>query len=418
MEGICILNMFFPYWVYIKNNLAKLFFLLSLSAVLCSLGLLCVNHVIAFNQRLDVYRYYGLDKGILYNMNYGMDKYNITDEEAENIRKTMLSMEEIEHVEYLSETSSVLLREEIKNSYIYTIPFKADTISFPWKIIKGNIPRNKNEICVSSNFIGRYNVGDDIVVTVNYFTALSPSGTDSGVYGKESRQSKACFTITGFFDENAYMPPSEECSFSYDLSSWNDSNTAYAFAIELTSDDGKKIEFLSNYNYLYILPKKHADIKNLANMLPKVIKGGTAYDFNHYVEFCYNDNRAVNDMCNIFLLSTIVLTMSVLISYTVIQLSIFKRDMIIYYLEGCTWKRAVGTSCFATLPIMILGMLCGVILYKYFPLFRIITNGSYIYTIQAVLIVIGVAVSVFTILCLLFYLFAIRQSPIEIIREE
>ena len=54
-------------------------------------------------------------------------------------------------------------------------------------------------------------------------------------------------------------------------------------------------------------------------------------------------------MVNVFFVAMAGLTISVLVPYTIIQLSIFKRDMVVYFLEGCTWKRAVGISRFRNL---------------------------------------------------------------------
>ena len=214
------------------------------------------------------------------------------------------------------------------------------------------------------------------------------------------------------------MPPTDEYTFRDMITCTEGLPYACAFAKSVMLDDGTFIYFRKNYDYINISLKSSSDIEKLKKEIPEIIGRGTAYDFNHYVDLCYNDNKDVNDMVNVFFVAMAVLTISVLVSYTIIQLSIFKRDMVVYFLEGCTWKRAVGISCFATLPAMLLGMVSGILIYRFASIYKDMTNGSYIFTGRAIAIVCTAIILVYFLLVGLFYIYASRQSPIETIRSE
>ena len=402
--------MILPYFKYIKDNFLKTVFLFFLSSILCSLGLFCVNHYIGLNHRLDVYRYYGLDKGLLYTPGYGMGIFDVTDERAEEVLKRINSLDEVEQAEYLFWTSSVVIDDiSLGNarSNLDVIPLSNSEQELPWRIIQGDVPKDANELLITSNFRGLYNVGDVL---------------NCRVYGRDSEgeriKSEGTFIIVGFFDEDSYMPPTDEYTFRDMITCTEGLPYACAFAKSVMLDDGTFIYFRKNYDYINISLKSSSDIEKLKKEIPEIIGRGTAYDFNHYVDLCYNDNKDVNDMVNVFFVAMAVLTISVLVSYTIIQLSIFKRDMVVYFLEGCTWKRAVGISCFATLPAMLLGMVSGILIYRFASIYKDMTNGSYIFTGRAIAIVCTAIILVYFLLVGLFYIYASRQSPIETIRSE
>lgn len=403
--------MILPYFKYIKDNFLKTVFLFFLSSVLCSLGLFCVNHYIGFYHRLDVYRYYGLDKGILYTPEYGTNIFDVSDERAEEVLDKINSLDGVRNADYLYWTSSLIV-EDVSSGHVSSsidvIPLSDCEQSLPWKIIKGKEPQSTNELLVTSNFMGLYDVGDEIKCKI---------------YGSDSKGNSIFeagdFIIVGFFDEDSYMPPTDEYTFRDAIGLITGVTPfAYAFAKQVKADNGNLVFFDKYYDCINVTPRSYSDIEKLKKEIPEIIGRGTAYDFNHYVDLCYNDNKVVNDMVNVFFVAMAVLTISVLVSYTIIQLSVFKRDMVVYFLEGCTWKRAIGISCFATLPAMLLGMVSGILIYRFASIYRDMTNGSYIFTGKAIVIVCSAIILVYFLLVGLFYLYASRQSPIETIRSE
>lgn len=400
------------YFRYIRDNWLKTVFLFFLSSILCSLGLYCINHYIGFNQRLNVYRYYGLDKEILYTPGYGIHSLDVTDERAGEILEQINLLDEVERAEYLYRSTSVFLDdmssdyERYKRPGMYVIPLCESEKEFPWEIIKGEVPEETNELLISSNFMGLYDVGDEITFRIN---AVNSKG--------ELNRSEGVFKITGFFDEDSYMPPTNESSFRSELADFG-GVTAYAFAKRIDAYDGTQISFRPSYDHIKVTPRNYFDIAKLKNTIPEIIGRGEAYDFSHYVELCYNDNKDMNDMINVLFVAMAVLTLSVLVSYTIIQLSVLRKEMVVYYLEGSTWKSVIGMSCFATLPVMILGMIAGILMYRYYPIFMSVGNGSYIFTAKAIIIFCSSVIAVYFLLCGLFYLHVLRQSPIEIIRSE
>ena len=279
--------------------------------------------------------------------------------------------------------------------------------SCPWPLITGTMPAfdSNNEICLSSNFIGRYNVGDVISCDVLYGT-------------NETKRQPCDLKVTGFFDENSYMPVDGGDTFKYELSSWANNSVAYAASAPLVSKTGERIDFDKDYEYVFILPEKISETASLKADIIRTTGRGKALDYNDYKLACYNDNKEINDMIKLFFVAFLVLVISVLSSYTIIQLSVNRGELITYYINGCTWKKTVAISCFATLPMLLIGLVLGVFMYKNVPVFMWMTNGSYLFDLRLVLLFCGSILLLYFLLITSFYLATFKQSPLESLRSE
>ena len=63
-----------------------------------------------------MYRYYGLDKEILYTPGYGIHSLDVTDERAGEILEQINLLDEVERAEYLYRSTSVFL-DDMSSDY-------------------------------------------------------------------------------------------------------------------------------------------------------------------------------------------------------------------------------------------------------------------------------------------------------------
>ena len=392
-------------------------FLIILTIILTSMGLMCAHHYYAVNQRLNVYRSYGYDRGLLFytgntwemldiigsGRQNGIDYKEVSRKKADNLLDKVNAFESVDNAFYTSSSTSVLINDGKNGIYLLELPLSGNN---PWMLTKGRMPSvdSPNEICISSNFENKYKVGDIISFEIYY-----------GTY-KEPENCTLC--ITGFFDDNAYMPVDVGTTFKYEISTWEGDTIAYAVSSNIITDNNTKVVFNKDYDHIFVVPETGCDMEQLKTQLSKLTSRGKIYDYDDYKKECYNDNKDVNDMIMVFFISTIVLLISVLSSYTIIQTSINKNEILIYYVNGCTWKKAVSISCFATLPTFIVGLISGTVVYKCAPIFCIITNGSYLFDMRLVVLFICLALLLYFALTGAFYFATCRQSVIESLRSE
>ena len=394
---------------YFLEHLAKNVFLVFLTTILSSLGLMCVHHYYSVYQRLNVYRSYGYEKGIiLYSNNiWGSfkSKESGSNEQVDPLIGSIRAVEGVKSAHYLTSSTSVMAVDGENVIYMMEMPKSGKC---PWPLTSGRMPssESKNEICISSNFENKYKIGNEINCEL--------------YYGENTQPRKCSMKITGFFDENSYMPMDAETTFKYEIMSTSGKATAYATCSRLLTTNGETVAFLYDSDYVFVLPEDGYNTASLKEKLLKITdpQASKAFDYSDFKEKCYKDNKEVNDMINIFFISTFVLLLAVLSSYTIIQISVNKGEMLTYYINGCTWKKATGIACFATLPMLIFGLIFGVCSYKYIPLFMIMTNGSYLYNTQLAVLVCGFIIFIYISLTGVFCFVTARQSPIEMLRSE
>ena len=354
--------------------------------------------------RLDVYRSYGYDKGIIFDAEYRFGYNNINQELTDQLIESIRSIDGVETAEYLDSSTSVIALNDENCIYLMSLPSKD---SCPWPLITGTMPDrdSNNEICLSSNFIGKYRVGDVISCEV--------------LYGTNETLKQLCnLRVTGFFNENSYMPVDGGDTFKYELSSWANNTVAYAACASLVSQTGEKIAFDKDFEHIFVLPEKSSEIESLKIDIIRTAGRGKALDYNDYKLACYNDNKEVNDMIKLFFVAFLVLVISVLSSYTIIQLSVNRGELITYYLNGCTWKKTVAITCFATLPMLLIGLVIGVFMYKNVPIFLWMTNGSYLFDLRLVFLFCCSVILLYFLLTTCFYFATFKQSPLESLRSE
>lgn len=383
------------YLRYFTDNFAKNIFLVILSAIICSLGLFCVNHIYSTLNCLEVYRAYGLDEGVLYQSG---NLFNSQDQNKEVIEKIQ-HLEGVREIRPLESITQVMALNG--DDGIYLMNVTPEVRFFPWKIVKGRmISRDSsNEICLTSNFVEKYDIGDVLDVIL---------------VGEE--ESKGKLTVVGFFDIDSYMP-NDMGSFRYEVNSWDNNGVAYAFTCNLTDVFGEKIIFGSD-QYIFVKPKTGYDINKLKKEIISVSDGGVVWDYSDYKDVVYNRNKDTNDLINLIFLASFVFLVAVLSAFTLIQISVNKNQLLVYYVNGCTWSKAVGIACFSNLPLLLIGVILGVIAYIKIPLFSLMTNGDYLFNFQAMMIVIAAMIIVYLMLCGSFYLFTVKQSVTEQLRGE
>ena len=346
-------------------------------------------------QCFEVYKAYGLDKGLL----LSLDDYFPTEKEEEMILSSIKNLDCVEDVRFLESITQVMAISG--DDGIYLMNVTEDLKEIPWRVVSGRmINRNsKNEICLSSNFMHKYSVGENLSVTL----------WDGDSYNGE-------LTIVGFFDVDSYMP-NDMGTFRYEIDSWDNNGIAYAFTCNLTTNDGSIVQF-GNSELLFIRPKEGYSIEIVKSSINSIGINGIVRDYSDYKEYVYNRNKDTNDMVSLFCIASITLMITVLSAFTVIQISVNKMQLVVYCINGCTWAKAVGIACFSNLPFLIIGIVLGGVAYTKIPLFSLMTNGDYMWDTRAFIFVTITMIIVYFSLCGFFYIYTCRESITEQIRRE
>ena len=392
----------FVFIKYYLDNIRRIIFFIFLISIISSVGYLCISNFIVRYMQLDIYRAYKYDRAVTLFSDYSGDK-----DAAEKTLKNISMLDCVSKVQYADSITSNSFDDNGKNE-VFIIYLPRDLAFNPWKVVAGRMPSPdaKNEICLSSNFMPYYEVGDTI--NVNLFWG------DSYVNGETDN---CILEITGFFDVNSYMP-NNKGSFNYEISTWSELPVGYAFTYDIYTEDNVLTIPNPDYSQLIIYPEDGYSMEEVKEKACIVTGLSTAYTYSDYKEYCYQKNKTNNAAINLFFGANFIISIAVMCSYTIIQLSINRKQLLIYYLNGCTWKKSVGIACFAYFPILLIGIIIGIIIYSCLPLFKQMTNGTYIWGVIPFAIVSTALVTSFLIFNSFFYFYTIRRSPMDMIREE
>ena len=194
--------------------------------------------------------------------------------------------------------------------YLDAAQLPKDLKGFPYRIVKGRAPSPNapDEICISSNYIGVCNVGDTLVLN-------RPREND-----KEYR-----FKVSGFFDINsrALFGDSYVCQI-------DSSRGAYASAF--TYGDVLPEDVTGNRDIMIIHPAAGYTVSDIKPQVLKVAGRGTAYTYEEYRDKLYDADSDNAVVFKAIAIATAIVTLELLIAYTLIQLSLRKNELVIYYL--------------------------------------------------------------------------------------
>ena len=377
-----------------------------LYAAVTVLGVFCISsyYVSAF-QGLKAYKAYGLDESLVYSPMYTMSDYIRIDtgesNEPEQLLNRISHLDCVSKAEYETYTTSYSLvsrNSEADGNYIFlsATQLPEDLNSFPWRIVRGRAPDPNvpEEICISSNYIDRCNIGDTLVLN-------KVRGSD-----EEYR-----FKVSGFFDINsrALFGDSYICEIE-------DSNGAYARAFTygvIASDDVS-----GNRDIMIVHPADGYKVSDIKTQVLKVAGRGTAYTYEDYKNMLYDTDSDNAVVFKAVAIASAIVTLELLIAYTLIQLSLRKNELVIYYLNGGSWLYVCLTACFSYLPTVLAGLVTGLAIYKYNPWIKVISNGVFILDWKTVLSVSGVLLGAYILVNLAFFAFEYKKSPIEMLRIE
>lgn len=379
---------------------------LVLYASVTVLGIFCISsYYVSASQGLKAYKAYGLDETLVYYPEYSMADMIRIDFSGSNEPDELLNL--INHLdcvsaaEYETFTRGITLVNQERAAsgqpfYLEAAQLPKDLKGFPYRIVKGRAPSPDapDEICISSNYIRRCNVGDTLVLN----RARNPE--------EEYR-----FKVTGFFDINsrALFGDSYVCEI-------DSSRGAYASAF--TYGDVLPEDVTGNRDIMIIHPAAGYTVSDIKPQVLKVAGRGTAYTYEEYRDKLYDADSDNAVVFKAIAIATAIVTLELLIAYTLIQLSLRKNELVIYYLNGGSWLYVCLTACFSYLPTVLAGLITGICIYNFNPVMKSYSNGLFILDWKTIAAVSGVLLGAYILVNLLFFAYEYRRSPIEMLRIE
>lgn len=297
--------------------------------------------------------------------------------------------------------------------------------SNPYKMIAGRMPEKENEIAISSNVKYltpervRYSVGDKLYNMQSYVE-----------FGKAAKAATIPeVTIVGIFDIENLLPLSQT-SFSEETSGegslegyeWTDEMYGYAFFIDIKDSEGNSIKYpfssLSNPTEFIIEPAEGYTTNDVVRELGSDL-GITGYDLKGYIKYTeeYHEEELMGYRA--LSISIIVILLTVNVSYCLINMSIRRREMSLYYVHGYPWHRVVGLNSYMYLIYVVIGYAIGVGIYKFNKgIFSIVMNGQYLFSETRALMIGCMIIGSYLSVNLIFYLYTRRKTPIDLLRRE
>ncbi len=379
---------------------------LVLYASVTVLGIFCISsyYVSAF-QGLKAYKAYRLDETLVYSPMYSMaDSIRIDtgqSNEPEIILSRINHLDCVSKAEYEKYTSGNLyVKQEQEASgnpfYLRVSQLPEDLRGFPWHIVRGRAPDPDapEEVCISSNYLGRCDVGDTLVLNM--------------IRGSNEEYR---FKVSGFFDVNsrALLDDSFICQI-------NSSNGAYASAF--TYGEIGLEDLSSNRDIMIVYPADGYTVSDIKQPVLKAAGRGTAYTCEDYRKMLLDHDSGNAIFFKAMAIATTIVTMELLIAYTLIQLSLRKSELIVYYLNGGSWLYVCLTACFSYLPAVLAGLIAGIAIYVYNPRIMLYANGAFILNWNTILSVSGILLGAYILVNLAFFIFEYKKSPIEMLRVE
>ena len=376
---------------------------------------------------VDNFKAYGLSDKVLVFANI-FSSNDLLQSELDNIRK-LDSVGNADYCYYKIDTFNTLdTRIPVPDTgYWNCISLKRIPIlrSNPYKMIAGRMPEKENEIAISSNVKYltpervRYSVGDKLYNMQSYEE-----------FGKEGKTVTIPeVTIVGIFDIENLLPLSQT-SFSEDLSGekplegyeWTDEMYGYAFFIDIKDSDGNSIKYafsdVSNPPEYIIEPAKGYTVNDVVRELGSDM-GITGYDLKGYIKYTeeYHEEELMGYKA--LSISIIVILLTVNVSYCLINMSIRRREMSLYYIHGYPWHRVVGLNSFMYLIYVVIGYAIGIGIYKFNKgIFSIVMNGQYLFSETRALMIGCLIIGSYLSVNLIFYLYTCRKTPIDLLRRE
>ena len=138
--------------------------------------------------------------------------------------------------------------------------------------------------------------------------------------------------------------------------------------------------------------------------------------YKKYAEISHEDDLLKFQTITI-VLAVIMITMNV--SYCIINLSMRRYEMALYYVHGLPWKRTVAMSSFMYVIFVMIGYTAGVIIYvSNGTIIKDLSNYRYIFSLPETIIVGALIVGSYILVNLLFYICTYRKVPVDLLRRE
>jgi hypothetical protein len=390
------------------ENIGKLVILVILSACLTIGGLFWFIQRDLIYGSVDIFRASGFeDKVIVYN-----GQFDPVEDLYQRIQ-SINSLDSVGSVDFCDYSNIYNMINEVDYEYSFEI-MKMPRLKFnPYKMISGEAPRQENEIMISSNIKG-LQCGDKLY---NYRA--------SNYDGKDYTEVMIpCVTVTGVFDINSLMPLAQDKTLlGYDsMSSSEDPTTAYrygyAFFMDLTDSDNKLLEPTWISHDFVVIPAAGYSTSDVVRELNTQM-GIIGYDltgYKKYAEISHEDDLLKFQTITI-VLAVIMITMNV--SYCIINLSMRRYEMAIYYVHGLPWKRTVAMSSFMYVIFVMIGYTAGVIIYvSNGTIIKDLSNYRYIFSLPEAITVGALIVGSYILVNLLFYIYTNRKVPVDLLRRE
>ena len=173
-----------------------------------------------------------------------------------------------------------------------------------------------------------------------------------------------------------------------------------------------------NRDIMIIHPAAGYTVSDIKPQVLKVAGRGTAYTYEEYRDKLYDADSDNAVVFKAIAIATAIVTLELLIAYTLIQLSLRKNELVIYYLNGGSWLYVCLTACFSYLPTVLAGLITGICIYNFNPVMKSYSNGLFILDWKTVAAVSGVLLGAYILVNLLFFAYEYRRSPIEMLRIE
>ena len=287
-------------------------------------------------QTVDIVRAYGFsEKVFVFEGFFSSDKQ--IDEDISKIEK-LECVNCIDSVDY-SRDYNLLVPSDVEYSngygfYLYKIP--DEKIYNPYRMIAGRMPEKANEIMISSNF--SLKCGE---VLKNYRVNYKDYDTNNLCI---SDQSISEITVVGIFDLNNQIPFNPGWTFKGDYDgSFGGSlkdRSGYAFFVDIIDSEGNHVEPLSNCKRFIVTPNVGFSTTEVIDCINEST-GIQAYDLDSYTQYVknFNSEEVMTFRSTTLILAVILLTVNV--SYGVMNLSVNKRKLSVYYICGLPWIKTV-----------------------------------------------------------------------------
>ena len=396
-----------------KENWFRSIVLFLISVCITVTGLLWYVQADLIYGSVRIFDSYGLENRVYIDCGSSITKDDLT-----NLIKSINSLDSVSEVKecYYPDNYNMLIQEDTNYSFeLFKLPKEAVSNN-PYKMVSGRVPKNANEIMISSNIKG-IRCGD-ILSNCRFNNSLSNNG---GSFERTAQN----VTVTGIFDLNNLVPFNNEISFQgrhkTEIGTVDETKSlyGYAFYVSITDMKGDEIPQFWDTRALVVTPTAGISTKTVVNDIGGKIGLYGVYDSaeykEHIEEYHAEDLMLYRTLAVAF--ATVLVTIN--ISYCFIHLSIKKNEMAIYYACGFPWKKCISSIAFMYLPFVLAGIITGTAIFaSKTKLIMEICNGNYLFSLNEALLIALLITSVYVLVNLFFYVFTSRKTPMDLLTRK